>query len=1077
MATKDAPTRLRSDKVKADLRTTSTCSSATVATLQELLLKKSEEPAQKENVRVKAQTAARRRAGAATATTNVDALTKTPPTLSPRERYILATEVANVTLKNLAEALKSPPNAPVQCPSSQSKSSPSEDARKPARPHTGHTKSASGSKRPLKERSVSQISNSPRKPAMRRSSSYSSIMTTGPDAGLVATAECARIAFAYLGTSEATKVLGKDSQELQLENGILALIGKLVALGLDGLAVKEMRHLKKRLDKHLGQDNEAKRAGAGATTNDSERIASGEKESLATLLQFGAIDLGNSAIPLIASFQMYALRVIANLNRPRIVDAAWEHLKLSNPMSPANLMHHIATTSNSPAKAARQLESLAQTMLALCPNISSSHDEKPLQPSPETVLLLQHLAFKVRQNWWALAKHQCNLEQELLEPFSKCLIAFARRSHLSASKKYQMADSLWMELAGPQYKPGVTNTTVNKILSSLAQAAGLATEALRWLGSTHPTSPSTASQSKQAARLVRIATVSIEAFVKGDTGSGFDESITNALEALQGSLSGSSADLDTLFLEANSLRRASTRLLITHLSNSDDNTEVTRVDTQAVRIIASTVHYSSRMVGAKLPELADAKAQQRHNERMVMVSKCTKSMIDSVMACCKAILSSEAQWQELDTMLQECSHILLRFEEEMALGASSDFLDHEAIQTLLVKISNAYWAVYLQLRKAKIGAEVITAAMQRSINLLHSRSQSTRKDGHIIMKLEQLGDTLEGSGRIERSRKAFSDCIHAHIEAITSPALSTLAATSSLQEIFRDGGPLGTFTRVLKSHHRSFVVSGLSRAEELAIFDDLELEPGTRGALLEWQLGLYLRTLSRNRHWDSGLNSSVATLVDRLRELYVPKRYPIRHLRSQILFLQLSQNHESIFPWDKSTSDPPACSATGSEDEGLARFETHLKAMYSLKVSMQQDLPPTSTLRGCFSAWESLINGAPSWDELSNRIDDTNCWISDIKASVEFLNAKGEEYMALPVLHLLVKIGELQNASDASDLVENLCALGLQFLRLGYSGKAGLSLAKAEALVTRRMGSTEANLRWHIAYAEYLARIGNSAKW
>jgi separase len=58
-----------------------------------------------------------------------------------------------------------------------------------------------------------------------------------------------------------------------------------------------------------------------------------------------------------------------------------------------------------------------------------------------------------------------------------------------------------------------------------------------------------------------------------------------------------------------------------------------------------------------------------------------------------------------------------------------------------------------------------------------------------------------------------------------------------------------------------------------------------------------------------------------------------------------------------------------------------------------------------------------------------------------------------------------------------LCALGLQFLRLGYTGKAGLSLAKAEALVTHRAPSTEAKLRWRVAYAEYLARIGNSVKW
>ena len=71
----------------------------------------------------------------------------------------------------------------------------------------------------------------------------------GTNQGLVNTAECARVAFAYLGTPEAAKVAGKDSPELQLENGMLALVGKLVAHGLDNLAAKEMRTLKRRLSR------------------------------------------------------------------------------------------------------------------------------------------------------------------------------------------------------------------------------------------------------------------------------------------------------------------------------------------------------------------------------------------------------------------------------------------------------------------------------------------------------------------------------------------------------------------------------------------------------------------------------------------------------------------------------------------------------------------------------------------------------------------------------------------------------------------------------------------------------------
>jgi separase len=1085
MASKDPSTRARTETVKADLRSISTCSNATVATLQDLLSKKDDAPPQKENARAKAQTTVRRKAAAAT-TTTADTAKPAANLLAPRERYILATEVANTTLKSLADALKSPPTVPAPPPSASSrqKPTPSEDARKPAKARTGHAKSASVSKRPLAERSASQMANSSQKPAARRSSSYSSFLTPGPDAGLVATAECARIAFAYLGTPEATKVLGKGSPELQLENGVLALVGKLIALGLDNLAIKEMRILKKRLEKYLGLQGVP--PASECVKRSVPSTVPVEKESLASLLDFGTVERESIALPLIASLQTHALRLIAKLNRPRIVEATWEYLQFSNPSSPVNLICHTATTPTGQAKAARQLESLAQTILALCPSISSSHDEKPLQPSPETALLLQQLAFRVRRRWWALAKHQGNEEQEILEPFTKCLVAFTRRSQLPASKKYRLAESLYAELIGDQQQPqanGRKTGAVDKTLSALAQSAGFSEEALRWLGSSETSSPSTASEAKRIARLVRIATLSIEAYAQGDThtgNSGLEERITDALDALKGNLGGSSVDLDHLFMEVNALRRATTRLLIARSPASLDSGTSATSEQRAVAIVASSVHFSTRFVGAKVPQTSESTVQQRHSERITTVWKCIKSIIDSVVVCCKQNILTEDQWKELDVMLQECSHILQRFEERVESGSGIGCQDHEQLQSLIVKLSTAYWAVNLSLRKSKADIGCIITAMQRSISLLLSTSQDTKNAGHLTMKLEQLGDTLESLAHARSSRDAFKQCIRAHLESDASEHLSTSTPKASLQIIFDVDGPLSILARVLKSHHRTYIKFGLTNSDELAFFDDCKLLPGIRGALLEWQLSLYLQTLGRNRQWDSTLNSSISTLVLRLQEMYESNKYPVRRLRLTSGLLQLFQSQENILPKESLPPKLPSMNPSdiaGSEDEGLARFWPHLNALCSLKLSMQLESPPTTTLRECFSTWESLIDSAPSWEQVVDCLDNPETWIQDVEACVEFLNAKGEEYLALPVLQLLVKVGDLRRSSDTSPLVLNLCSLGLQFLRLGYTGKAGMAFAKAEALLERQPLSTEARIRWCIAYAEYLARIGNTTKW
>lgn len=57
-------------------------------------------------------------------------------------------------------------------------------------------------------------------------------------------------------------------------------------------------------------------------------------------------------------------------------------------------------------------------------------------------------------------------------------------------------------------------------------------------------------------------------------------------------------------------------------------------------------------------------------------------------------------------------------------------------------------------------------------------------------------------------------------------------------------------------------------------------------------------------------------------------------------------------------------------------------------------------------------------------------------------------------------------------------SLGLIYHRLGFSGKAGISLLKGQALI-KEFGSsisTQTQLRWNLSYTEYLVAIGNADK-
>ncbi|KAF2709617.1 hypothetical protein K504DRAFT_467582 [Pleomassaria siparia CBS 279.74] len=1093
MATKKDSLR-RIENIKADLRTISTCTAATASELQQLLVEKAEEQPQKENLRVKAsqtlsvQSGGRRKAVAMTVTTTVDAVKQATNCLPPRDKYILATEVVNITLKSLADALKSqpPPSIPPTC--SKSKSPTNDKVRPPAKQRAANPKGSSDTHRPLQERSVSHAMNSPRKPLMlRRSTSYSSFLTTGPDPGLLATAECARIAFSYLRTLEAVKTAGKDSPELQLENGILAYIGKLVAHGLDNPAIKELRILKRRLYLFIGAKGEGgsqENRRANGKIEPKKAPIPTEKETLASLLDFGDVNRKSPALPLITNHQIYTLRIIARTRRPRIVEAAWEYLKLSNPSSPVNLIWHTASPPSSQVKVARQLESLAQTVLSLCPSISSSDDvatgEESLQPSPDTVFFLQHLAFQIRRKWWILAKHQGDEERELIEPFLKCLVAFSRRSKLSAVKKYKMAESLYLDLCGPvdestNKKQSMSVAQVGKSLSSLAQAAGLTDDALRWLGASGSTETLKTSAAKTAARLVRIATLSLDVAIKDKPRYDLENTITTALDALSGSVGGFASDLDSLFLEVNALRRVASRVLTTNASATRSDTATISIVPQALRIISASVRFFTRYIGTQLSASADPKALVQYDDRLFKVSKFTKSILDSVMACCKQPIQSDTQWADLDTLLQDSVCILQHLEKT---DTRSEPELPEGLTESFVKVSNAYWAVYLQLRQGSGCPKLIVKTMERSIKLLEGRSYPERQSGLLGMKLEKLGEALDYLGRGEASRDAFLRCLGEIVDGTGLEETTELAATLPIPEVFEASRHASTLGRVLKSYHRSFMKDGVHSPSDMAFFDQDDLPGAARGAMLEWQMTLYLRSLVRIRSWNTALTSSVQQIAKRLLDVYPPATFPVRRKRACVALIQLSQEHPEILPpvLFHSTIQLEIEIQSQTQDVGLARYDGHLASLLKLKLSMQGTAPSVSVFQECLSVWQSLVDSSSSWKDLTSRVHDPEDWIQEMQAIADYLAAKGEEYVCLPTLHLLVKVLELQRHSDPSRLILARCSLAHQLLQLGYTGKAGLAYAKAETLVSHETTSTDAKLRWHIGYAEYLLRIGNPTK-
>ncbi|KAH7127059.1 peptidase family C50-domain-containing protein [Dendryphion nanum] len=1094
MAGKDDTPRTRIESIKTDLQSIASCTNATVTALQALLDDKIEVLPDKENldsskrppVRT-VQASARTKSRSVTVSATVGTAKKSSSSiicLTPREKYVLATETANATLKSLTDALKLQSSSQTSRPTSTPKTAQEVDTQ-PTSKRAGHTRTVSSSQKPLQERLPSQASNSPVKPSTLRQST-----SRGQDPSLVATAECARLAFAYLRTPEAIKIAGKDVPKLQLENGILALVGKLVAHGLDSLAIKELRILKKRLDAILEVTKPCKESGA-MTQKPAQKRDLSERESIASLLGFQNVEQKKVVLPIVVSHQAYTLRIMARMRRPGLFEDCWNYLTLSNPCSPANLLWHAAKLSNGDSKFVRQLESLAQTMLSMCsssssPDFDGVNNDRFWMPA-EICLSLQHAAFKVRRRWWRMAKHQGNVNKELLEPFGKCVSAFTRRSKLPATQNYELAKSLFEDLASCTEDPEPNESielssiaSVAMVMSNLANVAGLSDEAFTWLGASVP-STSKDPAARRTSRLIRMATITLDNNLKGKVSKDSGEVLSNALEALTGSLEGSSFDLEALFVEVNSLRRVASRAICSTAKTQDNSDTSSSILEEAVQTIKATVRFTARYIGPRVVEKEPAQPLRRYQERVALVLKSLKSIIDSMSLCCKLPVYTDpgAYWTNLDTLIQDCVFILQHYDGSLESLEPLPKLPDE-LQCPFVKLSNAYWTLYLQL-KIIIGSKgPAILSMQRSIDILQSRSQAEQISGLIAMKFERLGEAYETSESFDQSRKAFWNSIESSINSGVLQMAAEIASKHPPKHIFTDTeGPTVSLGRILKLLHQSFLKSIPKDSNEVGFYDDCELTAEQRGLLLEWQLALYVKSLSRNRTWDSSLNPSVLALSTRILDVYSLQVFPVRRMRASVMILQIHQDHPDLFPLTSLPSSiliEPTDTGTKSEDKSLLCYRGHLKAMLKLKLSMLAPSKDTSNLNESCLIWQKLIDGASSWKELEDKIDDFEGWLRVLQNTADYLAASGEEYLSVSVLQLLAKALELQESLNLTHIVSTLSTLGLQLLHLGYTGKAGLALAKAETLISKNVVPTETILHWHVAYAEYLLRIGNSTK-
>ena len=1004
-----------------------------------------------------------------------------------REKSILATEVVNVTLRAMTEAIKNPRSKAIDLKRSSTKSTlesvladtPEQEGFQPLQPK------------------IINIASSLTEEA-QRSRRSSSTIPPSISQGLRYQAECARIAFAALRSINIRKGLGIEIPYLQLETGMSALVGKMLALGFDDLAIKELQILKRRLDHALASLSTNNEPGSILPPKASvDETVSTKEEATASLLHFKTLNINGPLLALVITFQLQVLKLISLRSNHAMVEAAYKHIQLCTHYSPANLIERQINvdSSESRTKAARQLEVLAQSLFSLVfrrPALLDGQLSGSLhQLSPHTVFKIQVLVLEIRSRSWKLSYHENDTLKDVIEPFSRYLSSFRRLSSLDPAKKYKIAKTAFQSLSacarfGTDVESLSAHSRENPLLAVYGLMADQAQdccsydEAGHWFQcSTEFLSSSGASPSRVCASLCRVAGLRMRAYIKGAGEEGLLSSMNDAIRCLEGDIRGEAADLDDLLLGIVTLRKLAFSAFHGYHKSFKESKAAGASENldKFSKLIILGVKFLVRFLGKSPGLQIDDKATSRFDQRKKLVWNNVGPFFESIAVMTRfSMATGMDDWERIEGGLQDCLRLTSRLidKEEETSWVS---LEQGFRELNLVPLSNAYWYRYQYLKQTNGVSQEIQRCLLLSIDILKNQSTTEKLSGLLPLKLERLGCIYEASKDFAKAVDIYAEALHLQVDGGLLKLTAEVAAIKPLAEIFNGTDDYNVLGRLLLAYPRVSLRVDWQDPEPRLIFDNANLFPSERGILLEQQLtaiALILHVQSPS----AIIHKICQTLASALLTIYTDFEFPIRRLRVCLQLLRMHSTHFSMVESDIldqvlyiKTSE--LASLNTSYDASLSCFGVHLQNARVVCVNLNNATFDLHAVKSSLNSWSKMLHGCSSWQSLKRQVSDVADWVLQLESLAEYLEMHGLDLIRVSVLHLLAIIREMENPTEPAAMVSAYSALGLQYVRLGYPNQAGHSLHKASKHLNEPEIPGQVYIKYKIACAEYLVGMGN----
>lgn len=997
-----------------------------------------------------------------------------------QDKWILATAVANTALRALTNSIKNAPvkkvdcgrlsNEPLSCSVSRPESSDKDDAL------------------PLQPISINRLSFGSEKPRRSRRSSTGS--ASNQKQGLRAQAECARIAFAALRSMHLHDGLGADMPPLQLETGMSALIGKLIAVGFDDLATKELRILKKRLDRMIRIS-----ATRGLDLTSAKKIQADDapttsKESLDGLLSFDVPTDKGSLLALVITCQLQALKLICTLGDSGTIDASLKHLQLCCPYSPANIIDLQAdkTSTENNIKSARQLELLSQSLFALTDlsTVAKGKSAGSQQcPSPMTTFELRITVLEIRLRRWILLAHKPNMNKDIIEPFTLYVDTLYRQPSLTPQEKYLTSRRAYQRLStAAESLASIPREqlwlAIYLRLADLAQENRQPDEALQWLQHAMKSFlQKEVGSCKYCAISCRITNIRLWAHVDSLDGEDLLIALKDTQESLKGNLRGEPADFDDLLTVIFVLRRSAFSVLH-RFQNSPSNPEPTS-RSDIIDLCSDLILLSLKFLVRYFRSISSAeKAGSRYSHQMQMIWNNARLFLESVAAITRYSVATQMHnWETVEIGLQDCAWLVSAL-SDLHSSETPDSFSPDLKEPSIIPISNAYWCRYLYLKQKGGSSQELRRSLHIAIDLLTSRPAEERLNGLLPAKLEKSGLLYEASKEYAKATSNYAEALQLLMQSNILKGAVVECARSPIAEVLDNVSEYSTLGRLLLSYIRAVSKSDNFLAAEGLYFDDESLPSGERGLILEQQL-IALSSIIHKQGPSPNICKMLQGTSATLLTVYEHSEYPVRRLRVIVLLLQLRASHpmaidvnmaEQILrhQWER------AGNASLGSDSDLHRFVAHLLQCRDLYVAFLETTVNVRFLEETLAVWFATLQDGGTWDSVCHQVNDVAHWLLQLEFLAEFLEMRGLDLLRIRTLQLIAILQDLRQPVEPPAFLLSFSTLASLYARLGYAAKAADALQTAMKYGDYSGASPETMISWNLTCAELAINRGAIAR-